>query len=431
MEKKPFNLCTLAASIALVMSPSVALANSNNTPLPVIPSYSDKAYADGGNEEVLKYNVVNDPDFYKPLAYLGHYLGFGWAGGTNSRYIGEDMEVSYDSNDSYTINARYNSNDPYADGYWSDNRLKIKVKDIKLVTDPSTLELGESEVYDREALVASSATVYNCGNTEDTVPVQLDFDETKSWTKTDDFKFGQAISVTNKYEVGVPGIGGASSEIKAEFNASQGWSEANGETTKIGRTAQYRAQVPAGYKRNITLTLFKQKADIPYKSFAYLSYNLDFEGFLRWGGNAQIDHPTNRPHLTHTFGSTSGLNGPQTIADEYQFSFIRNRSNWDWHWMRDEFGQSKLNWALGIVSKRKYGAVITGKFSTVDGSQYHIVGGAAVPLTAQDRANQANCSNKPSRRSKRSVGSDIRLVVNSIDRLDNDYTGNFSVSVAR
>ena len=260
MERKPFALCTLAASIVLVMAPSVALASTssdgasssttptvNNSQLPALPSYSNKAYADGGNEEVLKYNVVNDPDFYKPLAYLGHYLGFGWAGGTNSRYIGEDMEVSYDSNDSYTINARYNSNDPYADGYWSDNRLKIKVKDIKLVTDPSTLELGESEVYDREALVASSATVYNCGNTEDTVPVQLDFDETKSWTKTDDFKFGQAISVTNKYEVGVPGIGGASSEIKAEFNASQGWSEANGETTKIGRTAQYRSQVPDGY----------------------------------------------------------------------------------------------------------------------------------------------------------------------------------------
>ncbi|PKF81527.1 aerolysin family beta-barrel pore-forming toxin [Vibrio sp. vnigr-6D03] len=446
MERKPFALCTLAASIALVMAPSVALASSssdgasgsatptvNNSQLPALPSYQNKAYADGGNVEALQYNVFNDPDFYKPLSYLGHYLGFGWAGGTKSRYIGEDMEVRRIDEKTYSINARYNSNDPHADGYWAHKRLKMKVKDVKLVTNPATLVLGEPEVYDREALATVDAMVYNCGTTEDTAPVDMDYNETTSWTKTDNFSFGQSLSVTNKYEVGVPLIGGASSEIKAEFNASQGWSETDGKSTSISRKAQYRAQIPAMNKRYITLTLFKQKADIPYNSFAYLSYNLDFEGFLRWGGNARSDHPTNRPTMTQTFGSTIGLNGPQKIADEYKYSYISGRSNWDWHWMKNEFGQSNLSWVLGNVAKRKYGAAMSGKFTTVDGSQYNITAGAAIPLTQQEISTLANCSQPSNGRTARllSAGSNMGLVVESVERLSDDYAdANISVSLA-
>ncbi|CCN49623.1 putative Aerolysin/haemolysin/leukocidin toxin [Vibrio nigripulchritudo MADA3029] len=446
MEKTPFALRTLAASIAIVLVPTLAVAGAsadaaansvtttaNNSQLPSLPNYTNKEYADGGNAEALQYQVFNDPDFYKPLAYLGHYMGFGWAGGTNSGFIGEDMEVKRIDSKTYSINARYNSNDPHADGYWAHKRLKMKVKDVKLVTNPADLILGEPEVYDREALATVNAMVYNCGNTEDTAPVDIGYSETTSWSKTDNFSFGQSLSVTNKYEVGVPLIGGASSEVKVEFNASQGWNETNGDSTSIDQKAQYRAQVPEMSKRYITLTLFKQKADIPYNSFAYLSYNIDYEGFLRWGGNARSDHPTDRPYITHTFGHANGLNGPQQIADEYKFSYIGGYSGWDWHWMRDEFGQSNLNWAIGNVAKRKYGAPMSGKFTTVDGSQYNITAGASIRLTPEEIATLANCSQPVNSRMARlrTASSQLGLKVESIDKHSDDNTvSNITMSLA-
>lgn len=137
--------------------------------------------------------------------------------------------------------------------------------------------------------------------------------------------------------------------------------------------------------------------------------------------------------MTQTFGSTIGLNGPQKIADEYKYSYISGRSNWDWHWMKDEFGQSNLSWVLGNVVKRKYGAAMSGKFTTVDGSQYNITAGAAIPLTQQEISTLANCSQPSNGRTARlrSAGSNMGLVVESVERLSDDYAdANISVSLA-
>ncbi|MCL9781326.1 aerolysin family beta-barrel pore-forming toxin [Vibrio sp. S4M6] len=360
--------------------------------LPNIPDVKNKEYAAANSVEELQYNIFNDTEFYVPLAYLGHYLGFGWAGGTNSRFVGGDMEVNRIDSTTYTINARYNSNDPYADGYRASERLKIKLKDVQLVTNPADLVLGEPEVHDLEELSSLDAVVYNCGNTEDTAPIDIGYIETRSWSKSFDYSFTESASVTNKYSVGLPGIGGTAWEFTVNFAANQKWGSTNGETVTISRKAQYRAQIPSMSKRYITLTLFNQKSSIPYHSFAYLSYNIDLEGFLRWSGNARSDHPTDRPYITYSFGKNDGLNGPQQVLDEYQHSYIEGYSVWDWQWMSEEFGQSNLEVVLGTVAKRKYGGPMSGKFMIESSSQYNIVAGAPIPLTADEIATLPRCT---------------------------------------
>ncbi|WP_280520975.1 aerolysin family beta-barrel pore-forming toxin [Shewanella salipaludis] len=367
----------------------------------------------------LKNNVINDPSFIGSLFYLGHHLGYAWAGGTASQYVGQDIAVKRESATEYSLNARYNSNDPYAGGYWSSERLKVNLKNIHFVTNPQDLTLGTPQIYEREALYTVPFVVYNWGDSEDTGLATLNYNRTTSWAKTDNFSFSEKIGVTNKYEVGIPGLGGASSEISAEFSASQGWSETNGDSTSISAQAQYNATMPPRSKRYVSITLFKQKADIPYSSNMFMMYDVKYENFLRWGGNAHIDHPTDRPNFPYTFGgaNANNLNGPESIIDQYLHQDIYGYGVWDWPAaVTSSTNKSWFEWHLANLA-RKHGAPISGKFTTIDSSQFYIDAGAALPLTDEDMANRPGVQSQ-------SFGfnnNNIEIVVGDIE--NNDHEG--------
>ena len=77
-------------------------------------------------------------------------MGFAWAGGTASKFVGEDLEVTRLTDDSYSINARYNSDDPYTDGFRADERLEMTITDIEFVSDGSDLRLKTSQSFDKK-----------------------------------------------------------------------------------------------------------------------------------------------------------------------------------------------------------------------------------------------------------------------------------------
>lgn len=382
------NKTKYAVVSALTLLSGSIMANQS---LPAIPEQSIKVYA-GYDKESLQYNILNSKDFYKPISYLGHYLGFGWAGGTGSRYIGEDMVVERVNEDTYSIYAPYDKNDPYADGYWAHKRLKVKVKDIKLVSNPADLKLKEVQVYDLEPVSNLGGYAYNCGETEDSVPVSIAYSDTRSWSKTDATTLSTKVAIENTHKVGLPFIGGAETKITVEAGVNHTWENVKSGSETIQQTAQYNAVLSPMSKRYISLTVFKQKADIPYELFSYLKYSTEFNGFLRWSGNAHKDHPTNRPTVTHQFGSADGLSSSQKILDEYDHAHIPGYSTWDWNWMKNEFGQSGLTWVLANVANRKYGGILTGKFTTSHSGNFELVGGLEEDLTAQDIAQQCRKS---------------------------------------
>ncbi len=416
---KSFVFTSLAASLLSIQA-SAALAATDD-----IPDYQDKMYA-AQDMASLKHTIVSDPDFYVPLTYLAHFLGYGWCSGTASNKVGEDFSITRDNDQQYTLRANYNSNDPYADGYWSDSRLKMTVSDLRFYTDPTTLKLGTPQVYDQEPLKTITAVVYNYGSTEDTAVATLEYDETKSWSKQEDYSFSETISIKNTYEFDLKIFGG-STEITAGFTANQGWSETNGNSEVLRQSAQYRAQMPPRSKRYITLTVFKQKADIPYESEMTLGYNVTLENFLRWSGNARTDHPTDRPWETFKFGGRNNLNAAEDILDQYVHRDINGYGQWDWPWMLNQFGQSSLQWTLGNISKRKNIAPLTGKFSTVDGSQFSIEAGAPIDLEESEQPQQQSFSI-----SKRSLDTNDSLSMEIIrvdDYSDDDTVTNLSFTL--
>ncbi len=380
------------SSMAMLMT-TLALAQPAVATVDDIPNYNDKLYPQR-DAASLKYSIISDSDFHRPLAYMAHFMGFAWCGGTGSAYVGEDFQITQNSSNQYTLQARYNSNDPHAEGYRASERLKMTLSDIRFITNPGELQLGEPQVYDREPIKTVTYVVKNEGDTADTQVATLTYNETESWSKQDDFSFTETIGITNTYEFGLKLFGGKT-EIKAEFSANQGWSETQGSSDTVSQSAQYRAIVPPRSKREITITFFKQKADIPYQSNMFMDYHLTYENFLRWGGNARQDHPTNRPWEVYTFGGRNQLNAAEDMLDQYLHKHIPGYGPWDWDWMLQEHGNDSIRWALGSISKRRYVVPMTGKFTTVDASQYNITAGPAIPLTDEEM--------NSSQRSKRSL----------------------------
>ncbi|ASP38825.1 aerolysin family beta-barrel pore-forming toxin [Bacterioplanes sanyensis] len=383
-----------AVLLTALMSPVVAASPADD-----IADFGDKLYAQQ-DAASLKYSIISDPDFHKPLAYMAHFMGYAWCGGTGSSYVGDDFHISQINQNQYRLQARYDANDANAGGYRANERLKMDISNIRFITNPGELELGEPQVYDREPIKTVTYVVRNEGDTDDTKVATLSYNETESWSKQDNFSFSETIGITNSYEFGLKLFGGKT-EIKAEFSADQGWSETEGNSDTVSQSAQYRAIVPARSKREITITFFKQKADIPYQSKMHMDYHVTYENFLRWGGNARHDHPTDRPWEKYTFGGRNQLNAAEDMLDQYLHRHIPGYSHWDWQWMLNEHGKDSLRWALGASSKQRFVVPMSGKFTTVDASQYNITAGPAIPLTAEELSASQN------QRTKRSVSSKV------------------------
>ena len=56
-------------------------------------------------------------------------LSYAWYGGTDSNTVGEDFSIEKRT-DEYYIKANYDANDPYAEGYRSNERLAMKISNI-------------------------------------------------------------------------------------------------------------------------------------------------------------------------------------------------------------------------------------------------------------------------------------------------------------
>ena len=87
------------ACIYVLTTGSVAAAIPNT-----IPNLSMVEHA-SPDLDSLKNNIITDSSFVNSLFYLGHHLGYAWAGGTQSRYVGEDIAIRRESENEYSLNA--------------------------------------------------------------------------------------------------------------------------------------------------------------------------------------------------------------------------------------------------------------------------------------------------------------------------------------
>lgn len=345
----------LFASLLLAVF-SVVQANDQA----VIPEYSSKAIEEG-DELDIQYTLVSDhADFIRPLSYLAHTLGYAWVGGNNSQYIGEDMTVEQ-WGDQWIIQGN-NSGD--CSGYRCGDKTRIIIDNFDYILNADDFWHGDVVESEKELVKTITATARNLSDVAQTVVVDLSMTETTTWSKQDTFSFSESVTTGNSFNW--PLVGETSLAIT--FGAGQSFSSSNGGTSSESATFQARATVPANSEIPIRVMLYRSNISYPYRFGANISYDVTFEGFLRWSGNAWHTHPDDRPNLSHTF--TMGRDSEPSADIRYQWDhrddsfFVKW---WDWNWAINEFGLNVMQNQTGR-SLRPFYSYVSGDFSAE--SQY-------------------------------------------------------------
>ncbi|WDV45465.1 aerolysin family beta-barrel pore-forming toxin [Clostridiaceae bacterium M8S5] len=337
------------------------------------------------NEEDLKAKIINSPDFIKQHAYLAHYMGLGWCGGTRSRYVGEDFNFRKEGN-KYVLQARYNPNDPHSGGFWADKRLKMTVSNVRFYIDTNTIVKGTEKVTNLDPIVAQIYEAVNRGNTEDTAVASFIYTKSKTVSKSTNISFEESFAVKSTGSVSVL-FASASFEHGWSFKAGQSWTDTTSDVDSVTVSTDYQTTVPAKSKKTIKLISYKKKSEIPYTVNIYMDYDITFSGFLRWGGNARVDHPKHRPFVNVTFGQ-GDLTAQEEIKRMYQNRHIPGYSEWDWYWMENQFTPNGVKYWVSRIC-RPMGAKIDGKFACVAGTHVQVEASKAMPLTQEELGDSA------------------------------------------
>ncbi|WP_045954887.1 aerolysin family beta-barrel pore-forming toxin [Vibrio galatheae] len=349
----------------------------NTPPDHSIPNYAPLLLPEN-DEANTEWRLVNKQEFYKPLALLAHYLGFGWAGGTDSQYVGDDMLTSTDGLGNYDIDADSSGS---CEGYRCNERLKMDISGFQYHIDPETFSAGQITQSDKELIGRRSEVVTNESDLEQQYRVTFKYDKSTNWSKTDTYGLSQKVSTKNKFKWPLVG----ETELSIEIGASQSWATTNGNSDTKGISNTIVVNVAPNTKQEVFMEVFRSSISYPYSFNAQLSYELALTGFMRWSGNALSYHPEDRP--TYTANWVIGRNGGNENNLKYQYEHrnIPATSNeWDWPWLLRQYGENNVKNLLGEVL-RPIQTHITGEFFADSSFGSDVRFGKTIPLDGRTK----------------------------------------------
>ncbi|WP_202638492.1 aerolysin family beta-barrel pore-forming toxin [Bailinhaonella thermotolerans] len=354
----------------------------------------DHVIRDVRDVEDMKFRVASDPGLIHALADLADLLGYGWCGGTHYGKVGRGFDVTrvtptlvtpapegVGAEPYYLVQARYNKDDPYVQGPMEEDRLKIYLYGFRVLIDPSSLTYGKALLQDMEPTAISSYVPENHHGKDDSATIAFEYQLATTVTHTTSLTLTEGAKVT----VGATWGAGAlftkaefSVGFEVSFAAEEGWSDSTATTHTDWLKHQYTTVLPAKSKRLVTLVASRTRAEVPYTAQAVVGFDVMFEGFLRWGGNARSDHPKDRPRHRAAFG-TRRFTGFQHIVDLYEHRHIAGYSEWDWAWAENA-GKDRLDRILKFLRGNVL-MPVSGKFAGVRGTSVSIVSAEPVPLS--------------------------------------------------
>lgn len=319
-----------------------------------IPDYAAQSVPEGTELDV-QYSLVNNrSEFVKPLSYLAHYLGYAWVGGNHSDYVGEDMNV-WRSGDQWLIRG---NNDGGCDGYRCGDKTTIKVDNFAYTLNDSDFWHGDVVESDKQLVKTISAVARNNLDEPQQVVVDLKVDEATNWSKTNTYGFAQKVQTENEFKWPLVG----DTKLTISFEANQSFANSNGGSSSEQVTLQARPFVPANSEIPIRVELYRSSISYPYRFGADISYDVTFDGFLRWSGNAWHSHPENRPTVHHTFTMGRSSEPSADIAYQWHHRYIPGEVKWwDWSWAVEKYGLESMQWATG-KSLRPFYSYVSGDF---------------------------------------------------------------------
>ncbi|MFN5513958.1 MAG: aerolysin family beta-barrel pore-forming toxin, partial [Cyanobacteriota bacterium] len=261
-------------------------------------------YLTAKNISEVATQVVNKPKLVTQLANFAHALGFAYAGGTKSQYVGDDFEIintGTSTNPSYKLQARYNSTDTYAGGYKANERLAISLSNFQIAIDSNSMTLGTPRANSIEPLRLDTYTGINQGSTSDTMTTSFSYSVEESLSHTTEFSFTEGVraefSKTFSLKVNDSGTDTTwTGEIS--FSSQQGVSNSKTTTKTAEGTSSYNAELSSRTQRSITLLALRTSSSVDYTAQAKVSFDISYSGFLRAGDNAREDNTTDRPAVT-------------------------------------------------------------------------------------------------------------------------------------
>ncbi len=339
-----------------------------------IPNYPAKSVPEGDKIDV-EYSLVTDrQDFVLPLSYLAHNLGYAWVGGNNSPYVGKDMVINRSDN-RWVIQGNNNGS---CSGYRCGDKTKFIVDNFTYTVNDDNFSHGEVTESDRELIKTVYATARNYSDIAQQVVVDLKVDESTNWSKTNSYGFSESVSTENTFKW--PLVGDTKLTIK--FEANQSFASTNGGSTSEQVTLQARPMVPAHSELPIKVELYRSNISYPYQFNADIAYDVEFDGFLRYSGNAWYSHPTNRPTQVHKFTMGRASGHATDIRYQWDHRYIPGETQWwDWGWAIKEAGLSNMQWATG-GSLRPFHSFVSGDFYAESQYAGAIEIGQAKPLNA-------------------------------------------------
>ncbi|ELB2047587.1 aerolysin family beta-barrel pore-forming toxin [Vibrio parahaemolyticus] len=300
----------------------------------------------------VEWSLINDREnFIRPAAYLANAMGFAWVGGSASNQVGDDMNVSWDSS---TNTWKIRGNSGPCSGYRCEDKTTITVKDFSYTMVPNSFRIdGAINSANKRLLNTISTTAINRTDIPQQFVIDISYNNTKSWQQHNEYSFSQEIALTTTFK-SPQATGGVDNSVSVKFGATQGWGESSGGEEGNRVTLQGRPVVPANSGLEVLLNVYRADISYPYVFDADLSYELGFEGFMKFGGNGLLTHPTNRPNQNSTFAIGRFENEEKSLEFQWDNRDIPGiNKTWDWNWITQNNELYDMRFWLGKVMSPK------------------------------------------------------------------------------
>jgi hypothetical protein len=312
-----------------------------------IPTLEALFITPGTSYQIEDELMNNKEDFIKPLSYLAHYMGFAWIGGNGSKYVGEDMVSELHDDHKYEIKG---SNYGSCSGDRCDEKSIITVSNIEYMMDvDSFAPLPESVESEKELIDTVTGTGENHTSRPQIMTIFLEYNTATTWSQSSDTSISTSVTLEKTWKS--PSItGGADFSVSVTAGAGKTWGKSNGETHTNRVRLGYETTVPAYTSVDASVKVYKASVSYPYEFYANISYDLSINGFMRWGGNASLNHPKDRPNETANFAIGRFAGDDKSIKHQWEHRNIPGvNKKWDWSWMIEKNGLSTIQYPLSAI----------------------------------------------------------------------------------
>ncbi|BCG17074.1 hemolysin [Vibrio alginolyticus] len=324
----------------------------------------DPVYIEEGSKQRVEWNLLNDKqNFIIPSFQLAHMMGYAWAGGSAFEKVGQDVKVWWDSN----ANAwKVRGNNGPCDGYRCDEKSTLIVNNFSYTMDPTSFKIDGSIVNSNKKLINTiSSTAINKTSIPQQYVIDINYKTSTNWSQSNNYGFSESVAVSTAFKS--PEVtGGVDKSISVTIGSTQEWGTASGGDESNTVSMQARPVVPANSALKVLLNVYRADISYPYVFDADVSYDLGFNGFMRWGGNGLLTHPKDRPTVSSTFSIGRFSGEDKSLEFQWDHRDIPGlNKTWDWNWIAKNGGSYDTRYWLGKVLAPKK-ARVKGMFYAED-----------------------------------------------------------------